>query len=199
MERDFFSVYKQVLKLLVVKITIMKLQSILLTTAAASVVAFGGIATLSQSSLAQKDNRVYSCEKSPNNIPTTYALTKDGIRISFISWRKSWSDEYTPERRCQIVSQRFEKAEKEGDLNYLASRVVNNQNVICAARRKGGPCQQDLFSLRSGDKPDDVIEALLGIASQGRGGPLEQTENGSSRNYYNVDFIFRKKSTSTTE
>ena len=177
----------------------MKLLSLLLTTAATSVVALGGIATFSQSSLAQKDKTVYFCEKSPNNIPTTYAGTKAGIRIPFIRWQKAWSDEYTPERRCQIVSQRFQKAEEKGVLNYLTHRIVNKQHVICAARRKGGPCQQDLFTLRNKDKPDDVIEALLGIASQGRRGPLNQIENSPFRNYYDVDFIFRKKSTSTTE
>ena len=191
--------YKQVLKLLVVRIVIMKLPSILLTTAAASVVAFGGIATFSQFSLAQKGDTVYFCGNSPNNIPTTYARPKTGIRISLISWQKPWSDEYTPKKRCQIVSQKFQKAEEKGLLNYITSEVVNRQNVICATRRYGGPCQELLFTLRDDDKPNDVLGALLGVGSLGRGSPLIQTENGSSRIYYDIDVIIRQKSKSTTE
>ena len=177
----------------------MKLQSILLTTAAAGVVALGGIATFSQSSLAQKGNTVYFCGNSLNNIPTTYARTKTGKRISFISWQRSWSDEYTPEKRCDIVSKRFQKAEEKRLLNYITSGVVNKQNVICATRKYGGPCQELLFTLRDDDKPNDVLGALLGVGSLGRGSPLIQTENGSSRIYYDIDVIIRQKSKSTTE
>lgn len=191
--------YKQVLKLLVVRIVIMKLPSILLTTAAAIVVAFGGIATFSQFSLAQKGDTAYFCGNSPNNIPTTYAVPKTGKRISLISWQKPWSDEFTPEKRCRIVSEKFQKAEDKDLLNYITSGVVNNQNVICATRKYGGPCQELLFTLRDDDKPNDVLGALLGVGSLGRGSPLIQTENGSSRIYYDIDVIIRQKSKSTTE
>ncbi|MCL2938596.1 MAG: COP23 domain-containing protein [Trichodesmium sp. MAG_R02] len=190
--------YKQVLKLLVVEIPIMKLQSILLTTAAASVVALGGIATFSQSSLAQKGNRVYFCGKSSNNIPTTYARTKTGQRISVISWQKPWSDEYTPKKRCQIVSQRFQKAEERGLLDYITSEVVKKQNVICATRRYGGPCQRVLFTLRDDDKPEDVLGALFGQGYKASG-TLIQSEDGSPRYYLNVNYMIDQKSKSTTE
>ena len=190
--------YKQVLKLLVVEIPIMKLQSILLTTAAASVVALGGIATFSQSSLAQKGNTVYFCGKSSNNIPTTYARTKTGKRISMISWQKPWSDEHTPEKRCQSVSQRFQKAEEEGVLNYLTSGVVNNHNVICATRQYGGPCQRVLFTLRDDDKPNEVLGALFGNAYKASG-TLIQSEDGSPRYYLNVNYMIDQKSKSTPE
>ena len=116
-----------------------------------------------------------------------------------ISWQRAWGDEYTPEKRCQIVSQRFQKAEEKGLLNYITSGVVNKQNVICATRRYGGPCQYLLFVLRDVDKPNDVLGALLGVASLGRGSPLIQTDNGSSRNYYDIDVIVLQKSKSTTE
>ena len=177
----------------------MKLQSILLTTAAASVVAFGGIATFSQFSLAQKGNTVYFCGNSPNNIPTTYARPKTGKRISLISWQKPWSDEFTPEKRCDTVSKRFQKAEEEDRLNYITSGVVNKQNVICTTRRYGEPCQEVLFTLRDDDKPNDVLGALFGVGSLGRGSPLIQTDNGSPRNYIDIDVIIRLKSKSTTE
>jgi len=176
----------------------MKLQSILLTTAAASVVALGGIATFSQSSLAQKGNRVYFCGNSPNNIPTTYARIKTGKRISVISWQKPWSDEYTPEKRCQSVSQRFQKAEERGLLDYITSDVVNKQNVICATRRYGEPCQHVLFTLRDDDKPDEVIRELVGRGYKASGTVIH-SEDGSPRYYLNVNYMIDQKSKSTTE
>ena len=176
----------------------MKLQSILLTTAAASVVALGGIATFSQFSLAQKSNTVYFCGNSPNNIPTTYARIQTGKRISIISWQKPWSDEHTPEKRCQTVSQSFQKAEEEGVLNYLTSGVDNKLNVICATRRYGGPCQHVLFTLRDDDKPHEVIGALFGLAHNASG-ILIHSEDGSPQDYLDVNYMINQKSKSTTE
>ena len=96
----------------------MKLQSLFLTTAAASVVAFGGIATFTQFSLAQKGDTVFFCGNSPNNIPTTYARTPDGKTTPIISWEKTWSNEYDPKEVCGIVSEKFNDAARDDALTF---------------------------------------------------------------------------------
>ncbi|GGA07050.1 COP23 domain-containing protein [Okeania sp. KiyG1] len=175
----------------------MKLKSIL-SAIAASAVAIGSIATFSQSSFAQRGKTVYFCGKSSTGIPTTYARTASGKRIPIISWQKPWSNEFTPEKRCQIVSQKFQKAEEEGVLNYLTSAVASNSNVICGTRRYGGPCNIVLFTLRDEDQPNEVLGALFGTGFKASG-PLIQSEDGSPRDYYDVAFMLTQKSKLTTK
>ncbi|NEP77658.1 MAG: hypothetical protein F6K39_05425 [Okeania sp. SIO3B3] len=170
----------------------MKLKSIL-STIAASAVAIGSIAKFSQPSFAQKGKTVFFCGKSSTGTPTTYGRTASGKRIPIISWQKPWSNEFTPEKRCQIVSQKFQKAEEEGVLNYFTSGVASNSNVVCATRRYGGPCDMVLFTLRKEDKPHEVTEALFG-AGYKASGPVIQSEDGSPRYYYDVNFMIRQKS-----
>ena len=57
--------------------------------------------------------------------------------------------------------------------------------MICATKNYGGRCQQDLFTLRPGDDPNDVIRALIEGATESAS-PLTQN-NGKVRYYYSMD------------
>jgi len=175
----------------------MKLKFIL-STIAASAIAFGSIATFSQPSSAQRGETVYFCAKSSTGIPTTYARTPSGKRIPLIRWQKPWSNEFTPEKRCQIVSQKFQKADEEGVLNYLTSGVFNDLNVICATRRYGGQCDRVLFTLSHRENPNEVLGALVGVAYRASR-PAIISGGPSPRDYYDATFMINQKSRSSAE
>jgi len=170
----------------------MKLKFIL-STIAASAIAFGSIAAFSQPSFAQRGKTVFFCGKSSAGIPTTYARTASGKRIPLIRWQIFWNNEYTPEKRCQIVSQNFQKAEEEGVLNYLTTGVFNNLNVICATRQYGGSCDRVLFTLSDEDNPNEVLDALFGVAYRASSPAI--IKGGSPlQDYYDVTFLINQKS-----
>lgn len=134
-------------------------------------------------SSAQRDNK-YFCGNI-EDVPTTVGITAIGKEIPVIRWKIDWNEEYTPLVRCRIVSKRFQTAYRHGLLEYITSGIINNQNVICAAKNFGGPCNKLLVTLRNNDNPDEVIENLLGIGPGFASLPVEHVD-GNIQSYYKM-------------
>jgi Circadian oscillating protein COP23 len=96
------------------------------------------------------------------NVPTTMAKTSRG-EVSIIHWVSNLGEDYTPEQRCQIVSEKFQMFYQEGTLNYLTTGTVNRQPVICAAQQENGPCTGILFTLKPNSDPGRTLQRLLSI------------------------------------
>ncbi|NER03792.1 MAG: hypothetical protein F6K17_14780 [Okeania sp. SIO3C4] len=170
----------------------MKLKSVL-STIAASAVAFAVIATFSQPSFAQRGKTVYFCGKSSAGIPTTYARTASGKRIPIIRWEKDWSEKYTPEKRCEIVSKKIQEAEEKDVLKVLKVGLENNQRVICAAKNVDEACEVLLFTLRSGDDPNKLLGTLIGTAYSS-GSIVIHSDDPYEADYYELSNILSKES-----
>jgi len=110
-----------------------------------------------------------------DGVPTTVSQTKRK-RVEIIRWESDAfsSAGYTPARRCQEVSRRFEAYRAEGRLKYLTTGRVNGQNVICVADRHGGPCTGSLYTLKPGQNPSETLTSLLNVR-RGVSGPLPES------------------------
>ena len=96
-----------------------------------------------------------------------------------IIWKDtSFGAKYTPQVRCQIVSQRLTKAvSSSGKLNSLdmTHGIVNSTPVICYITRKGDKCnsQNMLFSLKTSERGQEqkILAELLNFSKLGSGSP----------------------------
>lgn len=119
-----------------------------------------------------------------NGTPATLAQTGNGRTVSVIRWVSSRFREagWTPERRCQEVSSRFEEFRRQGRLAYLTTGRMNGLPVICTARANAGPCDGLLYTLKPGQDATATLRGLLAVRVNSRG-PLNET---SDRLYVSV-------------
>lgn len=140
-------------------------------------IAMGTIVSMGQPSVAQRSDK-YFCDNSTYSVPTTVARKATGKQIALISWERDWGGEYTPEKRCEIVSSNFQKAYEKGALNYLTVGQVNNENVVCAMARPDFGCTNYLFTVSRSEDAEQIVSELI-LIGRGNAGtrPLRQTNN----------------------
>jgi hypothetical protein len=96
-----------------------------------------------------------------DNQPATIAKTPRG-EVVMIRWTKDMGN-YSPQTRCQTVSQRFQTAYTNKTLRFLTSGIMNGQRVICVAQSRSGGCASDglLFTTRPGDNARAFLVNLM--------------------------------------
>jgi Circadian oscillating protein COP23 len=111
--------------------------------------------------------------------PVTVARRGDRVTEPMITWKDKSFGKYTPEKRCQIVSQRLTKAVAiSGKLSNLdmTSGVINSLPVICYITKKGEKCNSEniLFSLKASEKGQEqtIVAGLLNFSKLGSGGGI---------------------------
>jgi Circadian oscillating protein COP23 len=140
-------------------------------------------------------NDRFFCGKSRNPvtgdmIPTTIARTQRG-NVLMIHWRSTFFanslNDFTPESRCLEVSRRFQTFYSQGNLSYLTTGKINDQNVICVAQEYGGSCKGLLLTLEPKDDSQAVLRDLMDVRVNARG-PI--TRGAASTTYIDVeDFL----------
>ncbi|MBZ8179914.1 MAG: COP23 domain-containing protein [Oscillatoria sp. PMC 1051.18] len=130
-------------------------------------------------------NIAFFCGASSDGVPTTLASTSQG-KTAVIRWVSEYfsSSGYHPQKRCNQVSQRFQKYYQLGILNYITTGIIERQEVICVSSAYGGPCDGVLFTLQPGESASRVIQGLFDIGKFGLN-PLKQS-SGESQIY--IDF-----------
>lgn len=124
------------------------------------------------------DNTTFHCGvwvTGPNaGVPVTFAQTPIGA-IPIINWvSHQFSDSgYTPERRCQEVSGRFQSAYNQGTLNYITTGYKNGQPVVCTSSSNGGGCSMVLFTLKPGSDASRTVQQLFDIRNLAAGALYE--------------------------
>ncbi|MBE9221072.1 hypothetical protein IQ215_00015 [Cyanobacterium stanieri LEGE 03274] len=148
------------------------------------------LGSLSQHNPAQAQNRnLYRCVMK-NDAPTTVVDTPRG-RIDLIVWKNELPGGWSPVRRCQEITKRFQTFSDRGALRYVTSGRLNNQPVICVAENRPGvgiSCRNDglLLTLAQNENPQRVMEQLFDISARVRGGnPI--TRNIQERTILAVD------------
>ncbi|MDJ0593714.1 MAG: COP23 domain-containing protein [Pleurocapsa sp. MO_226.B13] len=88
---------------------------------------------------------------------------------------RSFPPPYTPEQRCQIVSNRFKKFDNNGTLKYIKASQMNNLPVLCVAAYKGGSCLPDglLVTFKPGTDANQALIKLLDRRVWGPPGPIK--------------------------
>lgn len=136
----------------------------------------------------------FSCS-TRNGVPTTIASTDDGRTVPMIRWTSNAFDGagWTPQRRCQEVSQRFESYRQQGRLAFITTGRINGLPVICTAASDGSPCDGLLYTLKPGQDPTLALRRLFDVRYKARG-PLNET---NSRLYLSMDELLSGKTTAT--
>jgi len=116
--------------------------------------------------------------------PTTLAyVPQRKANIPIIAWKSNLGI-WNPQKRCDLVSEKFQTFYQDGRLNYLSDGEISGYSVICALLDKQQQCsgENQLFQLRTGTNPEDVIVGLKdsfgGKASDT--GVIEQSSNENS-------------------
>ena len=124
--------------------------------------------------------------------PTTVSQTRRG-EVPIIRWTSSDFDAsgWTAEKRCQVVSQRFEVFRSNGQLQYLTTGRVAGQPVICAVRAQNAPCTgaDVLYTLKPGQDAGATLVRLLAVR-RGVSGPISET---TRRMYISFDRLIEDK------
>jgi Circadian oscillating protein COP23 len=119
----------------------------------------------------------FACIKVDGN-PATIAIRGERTTSPMIVWKDTSYGKYTPQKRCQIVSQRLTKAvATSGKLSNLNMTygMLNSLPVICFITRKGEKCGSEnlLFSLKTSErgKEQEILDSLLDFSKIGKGNP----------------------------
>lgn len=112
-----------------------------------------------------------------------------GKPIPIIMWKSNFfsSDGWTPEKRCQEVSERFNQLHSSGRLKMLTTGRMNGMPVICASIEKGSGCVDGglLYTLKVGQNAGATLRSLLAIRTKATG-PLTET---TQRPYISIQEI----------
>ncbi|MBE9222004.1 hypothetical protein IQ215_04765 [Cyanobacterium stanieri LEGE 03274] len=131
----------------------------------------------------QTTGNKYECVMD-GDTPVTRVITRRGT-IQLIEWKSDYflGNNWTPQRRCQAVTDRFQVHSDEGSLVYVTHGRVNNQNVLCVADRVNLPqqpyvCKDEVISrgdrtydsvlltLEQDDNPPQVLQELFTHSSR---------------------------------
>jgi Circadian oscillating protein COP23 len=123
------------------------------------------------------------------DIPTTLATTSRG-NVSVIRWVSGYFNNsgWSQERRCQEVSNRFQKAYVNGTLKYLTTGTINGEPVVCTTNKQAGRCSEMLFTLKrdTAITPAQTLRKLMDVRVRASG-PLNESDNTSEMSYINMD------------
>jgi len=84
---------------------------------------------------------------------------------TLILWETNAFKEYPAEKRCRLVSQKFEDNQNTGDLKYIVSGKANSWSVLCASKGNKNyivncPDANVLMTLLPGDDSQEMIRKL---------------------------------------
>ena len=179
----------------------MKLKS-LASIPAAIAIALGATASFDQSAEAQSDT--FYCG-TIDGVPTTLARTSRG-NIPVIHWETDYfsGSGWTPQRRCEEVSRRFQNFHKKGWLTYLTTGELNDYNVICVTTENKEDSKRYnlgdagmLMTLTQEDDPSKVLRELMAVRDGASNSALIHSDavlqhDSQGRLYVNVEeFLFR--------
>lgn len=122
--------------------------------------AFGGVIASPAAAQTENSNTYYCAQL--NGGWNTFVNTPRG-KISLINWANQFSGDWTPQKRCSVVSQRFQKFLDTGNLKFIRTGNVNKMPVLCVANARGGSCPEEnvLITLKSGTDPEGVLVKLV--------------------------------------
>jgi hypothetical protein len=150
------------------------------------------------SSNSQSDKVTFLCKEifdpaSGEKIPATVAWVPERRgHVRLIAWKSEIFPNFTPQKRCQVVTPKFQEFYDQGLLNYLTYGTNKGYPVICSIPNQGESCndKNQLFTIKPGSKPEIVFEQLMGTLTGQSRGPLYQSSG--QQVYVNVKEFLNK-------
>ena len=127
----------------------------------------------------------FTCNQSFDRTTKNYIFTTSAWNSQYkkpiIIWKKeNFSNAgFDPQKRCEMVSSRFQEAYENSSLKFLTHGTMNGQSVICTSRNVGGNCDTLLLTLLHQDDALAVLEQLSDILLGYANAPLEQSSEES--------------------
>ena len=141
------------------------------------------ISGLTQHTQAQQSRRRASffCGTEGGQPATIARLPKNNgntIPKTLIIWKIDDFKGYPPEKRCRLVSQKFQNNQNTGHLKYIVSGQANGWPVLCASKQNYDyivdcPDPNVLMTLLPGDDSQDMIRKLEKLNRGRSNAPLE--------------------------
>lgn len=137
-------------------------------------------------------NKTYD-EASQEYVYSTVAWHPENKKSIIVWKREDFSgNNFPPQKRCEKVSPRFQKAYDHGSLNYITQGIMNRQPVICTANRVGDNCNILLITLKHQDNAQQTLEQLSDILLGYASGAIVQSSgeiaySDDNRMYIKVD------------
>jgi hypothetical protein len=152
----------------------------------------------------------FSCgtaEYQGKTVPATIINnSQQGKPLTAIYWdpvNNRFGEKWTPQVRCQEVSQRFQKIYDRDGLKYITAdeaKWINQRtvNVICSVKSEGDRCAEDdlLITLETKDDPNEVLQDLIAFRkspttkraiTRGKNNPTSFAEG--KRVYYDITTV----------
>lgn len=152
-------------------------------------------------SYAQRGTVTFSCGTFEGS-PATIANHSRRGPVAVIQWRTlAFGPDFTPEVRCQKVSQRFQQTSSNGTFNYIVEGRLNGYPVLCASTTPPAdrvidcPENRLLVTLRFSDDPQAAIKAIAELnrasatAPYQNAGPLIYSRSGRYRGIYLAQLV----------
>jgi hypothetical protein len=163
--------------------------------------------TLASNQPSQAQSRQFTCASS-DNYPVTVVRHPTKGSVALIVWTNTSqiSDTWTPQKRCQEVSDRFQKLQNQGQLRTLKTGTVNGQYVICGLGTNQGSCNNKnvLLTMTKDSDPKQVLERLLNTRVTANGeavylsgdqeGHIKPTINRNGTASVDIDQVINSKS-----
>jgi hypothetical protein len=146
------------------------------------------------------DNLQFFCGKtfdsaSGSQIPTTlvWQPEKEG-NVALIRWKSEYFGKDT-QKRCQLVSAKFQKLWNSGQLNFITAGTVKRQPIVCGVASEGDTCsgQNQLFQLKPFADSSNLIAQLEGVFQGKVSSPVYESGGGSASKYLNMRSLLRNR------
>lgn len=115
-------------------------------------------------------SRKFTCEV-VKGVPTTIANTFKG-NVPMIRWVKIFTGSYNSGRRCNEVSMRLDRFNREGKLQFIRTGNVNTYPVLCIdAGVSGNTCPNTsvLVTLPKGTDSSQILQEMLDLRARASG------------------------------
>ena len=143
----------------------------------------------------------FSCQKDESNLSTVASNVDYPQPVRIIDWNienQYFGDEWTPERRCDVVSERFQSIFDRNRLVYMTVDAADwegslGEPVICAVLEENDRCVESdlLFTLENTDEPNEILTEITAIRTDPTNNKALVRGGGDSfyegfRIYYNI-------------
>jgi Circadian oscillating protein COP23 len=132
-----------------------------------------------ESSQAQAKQTLFRCEL-VNGMPLTMVKTVRG-NLPMIHWVKSFGGGYQDlNRRCNEVSTRLDRFNRDGKLGYIRTGNVNRYPVLCVDKGVSGntcPKTNVLVTLPKGSDSSLVLQKMLDLRARASGSIIQLSGN----------------------
>lgn len=165
---------------------------------------FTGNPTVAQNNF----STTFHCIKAENNLFYTIARRGNRQTDPILKWQnKSWGSKYTPQKRCDIVSNRLTRAvaRNGGRLKGLSISYgkLNGYPILCHVRSQRERCSSSniLLTLRQSEfgKEEAILRDMMNFSVSGSGRTVHRGMRGAIKLGEQVENELNKTNVNSTE